>query len=541
MPGNISFYYAIFKKLQAATNNIYAFDQEHFNPDENDNELAGGFSLNAADSPFGVFGALSPAAPTYGQYNLQTGWRPLSPNSNVPDENPLYALLKASFGQPPLPDTIMVNGQEWPVMPLPDINHTIDPYDNWKEFNNNGIMPAFADWTTKGKLNDTPKANALKHSTLVASPPKKFGFAKANEYFPILFIASFLGDDGRRPGDAGVPAVPANYVPDHFWNTSRIFLTDEMGNTVWPAHLQPGEEYYVAAIIGNSGNDYAGRILGEGGKIVVVAEAQAFNSGWGPAAPPLPALSNLNPASTQPVYEQYNLSPTSYDVIGFRFNVDSVINGLKTEIANQGINLGGATVEQWLNDSHPCVKILINSGEPAGKYGPNPNAPPNFKSDPRTERHMAQRNLAPFLIPAMAGAKKIGWKNFIVAQIGTGPNALQIQHALSPSTFRLYLAMPTQVFERHVAKGKSEGFERVEGVQKPFPDAVILRQTVPGARLAVAAHPKEIFVGMAIGIEWEPRRIRPTARFSEVHLVHYRRDGSIAGGFTLQPQIERTR
>src|SRR5262245_3755047 len=366
MPGNISFYYAIFKKLQAATGNIYAFGQEHFNPDENDNELAGGFSLNAADSPYGVFGALSAAAPTYApMYNLQQGWQPLNPNSNVPAENPLYVLLEASTKPPPLPWTVPVNGQDWPVMPQPDGNMSINSYANWKEFLANGIIASLGDWITKGKLNDTPKAPSLTHAALVASPPKAFGFAKANEFFPILFVASFTGDDGRRPGDGGVPAVPANYVPAHFWNTSRIYLTDEQGKTVFPQHLQPTDEYYVAAVIGNSGNNPAGRIVGpNNGKIVVVAEAQLFNSGWGPAAPPLPTLSNLNPASTYPVYEQYHLGATSYDVIGFRFNVDWVLAGLKTEIANQGINLGGLSVEEWLNDSHPCVKVLINAGEP---------------------------------------------------------------------------------------------------------------------------------------------------------------------------------
>jgi len=542
MPGNTSFYYAIFKKLQAATGNIYAFSQEHFNPDENDNELAGGFSLNAADSPYGVFGALSAAAPTYApMYNLQQGWQPLNPNSNVPAENPLYVLLEASTKPPPLPWTVPVNGQDWPVMPQPDGNMSINSYANWKEFLANGIIASLGDWITKGKLNDTPKAPSLTHAALVASPPKAFGFAKANEFFPILFVASFTGDDGRRPGDGGVPAVPANYVPAHFWNTSRIYLTDEQGKTVFPQHLQPTEEYYVAAVIGNSGNNPAGRIVGpNNGKIVVVAEAQVFNSGWGPAAPPLPTLSNLNPASTYPVYEQYHLGATSYDVIGFRFNVDWVLAGLKTEIANQGINLGGLSVEEWLNDSHPCVKVLINAGEPLSPY--TPSQTPNFNSNPQTERHVAQRNLAPFLIPVPPGAKKIGWVKFVSPQMGDGPNQLAIEHALSPNTFRIYLAMPTATYARYVARGRHEGFEVVtEGVQKPFPDAVILRQTVRGARLGVLDHAREAFLGLAIGIEWEPRRIRPGQRFAALSLVHYRPDGAIGGGFTLQPMLEQQR
>ena len=225
--------------------------------------------------------------------------------------------------------------------------------------------------------------------------------------------------------------------------------------------------------------------------------------------------------------------------MGFRFNVDSVLAGLKAAIAAQNINLGGMSVEEWLNDSHPCIKVLIKSGEPAGPYTPQGNATPTFDSDPTVERHAAQRNLAPFLIPVMM-AKKIGWKNFMVAQMGAGANQLAIDHGLSPIIFQVYLAMPTATYERYVAKGRSEGFEVVrEGVQKPFPDAVILRQMKPGARLVVAEHAKEAFLGLSLGIGWEPRRIRPAAQFRPLSLVHYRQDGSIGGGFTLQLQVTR--
>ena len=320
-----------------------------------------------------------------------------------------------------------VNGQVWPVMPQPDLNQSIASYPFWLEFNqgNPKLIDAMAGWITAGKAVDTPQAAALKQATLAAAPPKPFGFAKGSEFFPILFVASFSGDDGRRPGDGGVPAVPANYVPAHYWNSAQIFLTyppgvagHPAGTTASPAHLQPGEEYYVAVIVGNSGNQPAGRVAGSGGKMIVAAEAQAFNSGWGPATPALPALSNLDPAILASDYEQYHLRAPSYDVVGFRFNVDSVIAGLKAAIAAaQNINLGGMSVEEWLNDSHPCIKVLIKSGEPAGPYTPQANALPTFDSNPRTERHAAQRNLAPFLIPVMM-AKKIGWKNFMVRADG---------------------------------------------------------------------------------------------------------------------------
>jgi hypothetical protein len=550
-----SFYYAIFKKFEAACGSDLAYGYGHLSADA-DPELAGGFSLQDPPDQYGLFKHLAPHASDYtadGVGKLDPSMQPLNPASNDPMQNPLYVMLKTSLTPGGLPPGqpyyfVSVNGQNWPVMPPPDLMGQQTNHPDWKEFNNGSppLIDAFAAWISNGKTDDSPQDAPLTKAALAATVLKPFGFAKGSDYFPILFVASFGGDDGRRPGDKGVPAVPANHVPAHYWNSAQIFLTypagvvgHAPGTIAHPAHLQPGEEYYVAAIIGNAGNVPTGRVVGNN-KILVVCEAQAFNSGFGPATPPLPALANLDPQSTWPVYEQYGLGKQRYDVIGFRFNVDSVIAGLKKALADSGTNLGGLTPDQWLNDSHPCLKVLINAGEPAGPYAPDPNAPPTFDSDPQTERHAAQRNLAPFLIPAMAGDKKIGWKNFIAGQMGVGPNQLAIEQALSPNTFKVYLALPTATYERYVAKGRSEGFEVVrEGVQKPFPDAVILRQTTAGARLVVAEHAKEAFLGLSLGIGWEPRRIRPTSRFRPVSLVHYRQDGSIGGGFTLQLQVTR--
>jgi hypothetical protein len=538
MPGKTSFYHAIFKKLQAASGSQSLYlTGDHFADDESF-DLAGGFSLRSTDNKYGIFGQLSHNANTYPQYpGLTPGWFPLTPGELDPAKNPLWALLNASLGAPPLPNTVPVNGQDWPVMPQPDfVNHTIDQYKDWKEFNTapHRVIDAMADWITAGKLDDTPKSWPLTWTDMIQHPPSPFGFAKTSDAYPILFVSSKFGDDGRRPGDGGVPAVPANHIPDKFWNTSRIYLTDENGKTVYPQHLQPGEEYYVAAMIGNAGNMTAGRVAGND-KILVVAEAQVFNSGFGPATS-LPALSNLNPASTYGVYEQYGLGQVRFDVVGFRFNVDAVIAALKQEITAQ-ISTGGLTPEQWLNDSHPCIKVLITGGEPiGGPYSPAANAPPTFNSNPRTERHVAQRNLAPFLIP-MAGAKKIGWMKFICGQIGPGTNQLAIDHRLSPNVYRFYLAMPTAIYERYVAKGRHAGFEVVRDVEKPFPDAVMLRQTARGARLGIANHERELFFGMALGIDWQPRGLRPGPA-GEASLIHHRDDGSAGGGFTLQVQVE---
>ena len=111
MPGKVSFYYAIFKKLQVSANPVGG-DYGHVDEDDSI-DLAGGFSLRHPNHKYGIFGALAPIAPTFG-YPLQAGWQPLNPNSLVPEENPLYAMLKASF-ENPAPDSVIVNNQDVPL------------------------------------------------------------------------------------------------------------------------------------------------------------------------------------------------------------------------------------------------------------------------------------------------------------------------------------------------------------------------------------------------------------------------------------------
>ena len=129
MQGKTSFHFAIFKRLQAATGNLFAFGQEHFVADGSP-DMAGGFSLNSSvDSPllnpYGLFGQLAGNAGVFG-YPIQPGWMPLTPNNNDPTMNPLWALLNESLAHPPgsVPMTVPVTiapstVQVWPVMPPP--------------------------------------------------------------------------------------------------------------------------------------------------------------------------------------------------------------------------------------------------------------------------------------------------------------------------------------------------------------------------------------------------------------------------------------
>lgn len=545
MPGNTSFYYAIFKKFQVSCATL-GYGYGHVDDDASD-DLAGGFSLRHPNHKYGIFGSLAPIASTFG-LPIQGGLQPLDPMSNVPDENPLYVMLKRGLGAKPIPQlTDPIKGQQWPVMPLPGLNG-VDDWEDWMEFNTGGLklIDKFGEWIAAGKLNDTPKSAKLSWVTLAASPPKLFpGLTSQNkpgfEVTPLLFVASMAGDDGRRHGDHGTPDVPVDHVPDHFWNTSQIFLTDEQGFTKNPAHLKSGEEYYVAALIGNCGNWGAGRAQPGQPKIFVHGDAMAFNTFMSPNTA-LPSLGNLDPAAIAAGYEQYSLRAETWDVAGFRFNVDSVFDKLETALANSGMDLGGATPKEWLLDSHPCVKVRITAGELPNIYKPEGGAQLSVNSDPRKDRHIAQRNLAPFEI-TLQGAKQIKWKTFVVAQAGKGVNKLILEHGLPVDAFGLYLSVTKGAWDRYVAKGgKVAGFEVVrEGkgetsLAKPFPDAVLLRQTKndkEGAtRLEVAAHDKEPFLGMALGIEWDPSRGKPS-RLGNVSMIH-QVGRSVAGGFTLQ-------
>jgi hypothetical protein len=541
MPGT-SFNYAIFKRFQAAFYADYGLGgggkEGHMAPDPA--QLLGGFSLIYPDDPHGpVTGTLSGAASLVG---LTPGSSPLAPvGDNMPTDSPLYQMIANSIGPDgTVPITVNVAGQDWPVMPPPEQilpPPALGTQTNalWKQFNVGNPPPlinAFGQWLMAGRPDDSPKG-AISQPTLAASPPPAFPGAKT----ALLFVASFQGDDGRRFKDGEMPGVPLAHVPNDFWAHSQIFLCNDQGVVQTPPKLLAGTEYAVAAVIGNSGQGFAGRSLGVPYIITVKADAQCFNTGFSPGVP-LPSLGNLDPADINPDYEQFVMLPNSWDVAGFRFNVNTVFSQLAAAL--DPAKLGGKTPAEWLKDGHPCVKVRVLGGEVAGLFPPNDPDPPNIDTtSPQLNRHIAQRNLAPFDMTLMA-IKKPMWTDFILSQAGHGLNALSIQAQSWPlDQVRFWFGLPSRFYQHYVEKTGHRGFEVVrEGVPKPFPDCVLLRQTTPGARLTIEDHGREGYFGMALGVEGDGAHLA-RANVGDIAVAHAAHDGKIVGGFSLRPQAAR--
>jgi hypothetical protein len=541
-----SFYFAMFKRFQAICGGA---QQGHVNLDSAPaNQLYGGFSLHSTQDPQGLFGQLGTQATQYPP--LSPGLRPLNPASNDPLQNPIYVMLNASLGAAP-PTTVVVNGQTWPVMPPPPESE----FASWLAWNAQSprLIDAFGDWITAGKIDDSPKDPPLSFAALSQTSVPHWPL-KLQEYTSVLFVCSRLGDDGRRPGDGALPNPPLTPVPANFWDTSQIFLSyppgvpgQTAGATANPTTLAPHAEYWVLALIGNAGGDGAGTVFNfQNPKCTILGDAQAFNTFTSPGTP-LPSLDNIDPASPNPTYEQLYLGAWAYDVVGFRFNVDTVFNQLAAALALlPPAMLGNALPADWLRAGHPCVKVRIMSGEQLDDFPPAGNAPqpPTLDSNPLVDRHIAQRNLAPF-DPLEIGMKKIKWTNFIVAQAGAGWNELTLQEALPPDAFHFYFAIPRVAWERWIDPKTSKGGV-VRGLEvvtdtpsKPFPEAVILRRTGPVLiRIAQHAGEKERFFGMSLGIEGDPAALR-RARNSDVSVVHAAEHGGVVGGFTLRVPVVR--
>jgi hypothetical protein len=534
-----SFYYAMFKRFQATFTSDVGYDSfGHYATDPM--QLLGGFSLLDPDGANGlVKGTLSDAASGSG---LVPGSSPLAPiGDNTPTDSPLYQMLAASIGPPgTIPDTVHVAGQDWPVMPPPEhieAPPALGTQTNtfWLKANAGNPPPlinAFGQWLMAGRVDDTPKG-AISPAILAANPPPAFPGAKT----ALLFVASFPGDEGRRFGDGEpAPGVQLAHVPNDFWAHSQIFLCNDQGQVVMPPKLA-NQEYTVAAVIGNSSTGVAGSSITASLTVTAQADVQCFHTYMNDPSVTLPSLGNLDPADTNPAYDPLLMRPKTWEVAGFRFNVKKVFSELASKLDPS--KLGGKLPAEWLKEGHPCVKVRLFGGEQPNFFPPSDPDPPGLGTSPQLNRHIAQRNLAPFDTTLMA-IKKPMWTDFIVSQAGHGLNALAIQPQNWPhEQARFWFGVPSRFYEHYVAKTGHRGFEVVKGgVPKPFPDCVFLRQTTPGAWLMIEDHAKEGYFGMALGIEGDGAKLG-RQRLGDVAVIHTAHDGRIVGGFSLRPQAAR--
>lgn len=563
MAGNLCFFYAIFKKLQCTAGGQWQTNSEHFNPDTTVmSDLAGGFSLRSMTALYGgMFQHLGPNAASYNfngtNYNDMS--YPLPDGVTDPTLNPLWVLLNASIGAnndgQNVPTTVTITppnqpAQVWPTMPQPtpsQANPMIGSaamYKDWLSFNpKNGprLIDKMADWIKAGKLEDSPKG-VISFVSLAAAGPAAFPGIPANKQEPILFVASKKGDDGRRTGDGDTMDPGANAL-DKFWTTGQIFLTDNTGVVQYPAVLPLGTEYYAAVVIGNSGTAGSGRVQASNQKIFVTADALAFGT-TDSFSTSLPPLSNLDINDSNASYEQFWLGPKTYDVAGFRYDVTKVFNDLANQLTSH-MNTGQLSAQDWLFGHHSCIKVKLTGGEPS----PLPFPPQAGKpATPQFDRHLAQRNFKPFGI-ALAGGNGIHWANAVISQVGAGLNGLSLQHSLPAEAFTVYLGMPTRTFEAYVGEQGLRGWELVRDgrqgpLRKPFPDCVVLRQTGKaqgdGVHLRIADHRREAFLGMSLGIEWQAAKLTRREVPGEIDVIHHGQDGTVAGGFSLWPLVDRS-
>jgi hypothetical protein len=519
MVSHISYYFTLFKKFQI-------FDHV---PSK---------TVHGAASPTNQFDLNNPNAPFV---SSQTG-TPLALGNFTPSNNPLWAILNSRAQNVAGGTFINVSGVNWPTMPF-------GTPQGWSEFQINqpaGLktVDVFGQWiSVDHQLKDIPTG-------VLGAVPANFTGSDAGVK---PFVCSKTGDQGARP--ASLP---------NFWVTSLIFLVDPAtGNTIAPPSLVPGNEHYVAAVIGNRGDTDGGRYLGQPNALQAAAVVMIFGTTVSPGVR-LPALSNLDMTAINPIYEQYFLHSGQYDVIGFRLNVQTVFDGLVAAV-NQAanvdgtLNIGSATPEQWVRTppSHLCVKVVTRvQGDQF----------PAIDTSPEQDARIAQRNLVAFdATISDTGNPHIDWTTFVAGQPlaliikGAGKNKFTLLTKLPRDLFDIFVAMPEKVHEQFVLRTKAEikGFKQVnareilatEHGNKPLPfarDAVILQAGGDENSFEFGPMPDGHAAGMALGFRYIPSKLKHGTT-GDVTVVHealvprldlgsgcYKVENKTVGGFTLQ-------
>ncbi|WP_119274904.1 hypothetical protein [Taklimakanibacter deserti] len=477
-----SYYFSIFKKLRVIGAGGHV------------NAAPGGLNLN---DPTGIFGGNAKGAFL----------------GNTPANSPVWAVLNATAINP-APGMVMVGAASWRKMPL----GTAPPA--WTDFQVNAAPPAtsiverLGAWITAGKVNDTPAA------VIAAMPPPNL-LATKPDTTTTVFVASSPTDDGDRPG-----TVPWNY-----WETGQIFLTDpQTGATVTPAQFAAGSVYNLVATIGNRGP--------QGGKYAMpptVVQAKALVMVFGTSVTPaveLPALSNMDDASNNSLYEVYDMPGKKYELVGFRFNAQDIFDGLAKAIETSGIDLGGLPPDIWLQGQssvgHVCAKVIVRLDSQTW---------PLVGDTPLTSNRIAQKNLAPFAIDVQASDPNnppIVWRNIMAGQAFLTlrdtrrerfkHNLFRIAGDLPAEGVELFLAIPQKSFERFFNPKLMRSAEPIALVKKygqkpPMPDCTVLAVKNSKELLLELPNLKEEFVAMSIGVRIDPKKIKVGSQF-DLTLLH---------------------
>jgi hypothetical protein len=537
----ISYYFTLFKKFQVLGHVPGQLDH----------------GVSVAHGAAGGFSLLDPAS-------VQAYAAP--GNTNLSNCE-LYQLLNAgALGLAAVPSGVA--GAGLPPMPL-GATATYPP--GWSDFQTGvssgpTLVQDIATWIQAGSTYDIPAGVIAQVPT---NPPGNLVTGVVSPY-----VFSMPGDTGVRP-DA---------VPGNFWATSLIFLVDPgSGNTVAPNPLTG--EYWLCAVIGNNGDADGGQFLSNTSTYV---QAQAYimpmNTVAGPAVQ-LPSLSDLDPNDvTDLTYDQYALwngatnvtwttnnvnYPACYDVVGFRFNVQTAYNNLIVAVQNAvtGGTLtlppGVTTAQEFVlgtvnSPAHVCAKVLVGQGPGAASF-------PSLNASPLTIQTIGQKNLGtldstlnlkPQPQPMMSCAHfVIGQPDFIPVP-GAGGNILTLETTLPREQFRLYLSFRSETFKRlfgEASKDRIKGFRQI--AQREIAggrgaalshDAVVLQYEGGDNRIEIPALPTGHFHGTTLCMEFDPTRVKP-GNLGEISLVHrallpkltpgtrcFEIEETVAGGFTLQ-------
>ena len=118
----------------------------------------------------------------------------------------------------------------------------------------------------------------------------------------------------------------------------EVLITNYTGATVTPSTLNAGDEWFVVGVVGNRGALDAGEYLST--TTIPGVESAAVVMVWNTVDSPgaeLPALSNLDVNDTNPIYDSDIMRHASYDVVGFRLNVQNVFNGIIAALTQAGL------------------------------------------------------------------------------------------------------------------------------------------------------------------------------------------------------------